>query len=208
MKLLTKPKQLQRWEKKNKISNKRFAKLTGLDPKKLKRSKKLPKFVGLSCLAIESAKKKSDAKKAIKSLKKKNANLKAKVIKLNKPLKKLDILKKSKKKLEGKLKKPKKTISKLKNTNKKLASKLKKPKKTISKLKNTNKKLVRKLKNNNKKLNKKISLMKPKKPSKSNKLKATKPNGSLDKVSAQNINIKTDITSPTSATKKEEPSQQ
>ena len=61
---------------------------------------------------------------------------------------------------------------------------------------------------NNKKLNKKISLMKPKKPSKSNKLKATKPNGSLDKVSAQNINIKTDITSPTSATKKEEPSQQ
>ena len=43
---------------------------------------------------------------------------------------------------------------------------------------------------------------------KSNKLKATKPNGSLDKVSAQNINIKTDITSPTSATKKEEPSQQ
>ena len=197
MKLLTKPKQLQRWEKKNKISNKRFAKLTGLDPKKLKRSKKLPKFVGLSCLAIESAKKKSDAKKAIKSLKKKNANLKAKVIKLNKPLKKLDILKKSKKKLEGKLKKPKKTISKLKNTNKKLVSKLKKPKKTISKLKN-----------NNKKLNKKISSMKPKKPSKSNKLKATKPNGSLDKVSAQNINIKTDITSPTSATKKEEPSQQ
>ena len=97
MKLLTKPKQLQRWEKKNKISNKRFAKLTGLDPKKLKRSKKLPKFVGLSCLAIESLKKKSDAKKAIKSLKKKNANLKAKVIKLNKPLKKLDILKKSKK---------------------------------------------------------------------------------------------------------------
>ena len=70
MKLLTKPKQLQRWEKKNKISNKRFARLTGLDPKKLKRSKKLPKFVGLSCLAIESAKKKSDAKKAIKSLKK------------------------------------------------------------------------------------------------------------------------------------------
>jgi hypothetical protein len=101
MKLLTKPKQLQRWEKKNKISNKRFAKLTGLDPKKLKRSKKLPKFVGLSCLAIESAKKKSDAKKAIKSLKKKNANLKAKVIKLNKPLKKLDILKKSKKKIRG-----------------------------------------------------------------------------------------------------------
>ena len=99
MKLLTKPKQLQRWEKKNKISNKRFAKLTGLDPKKLKRSKKLPKFVGLSCLAIESAKKKSDAQKAIKSLKKKNANLKAKVIKLNKPLKKLDILKKSKKKI-------------------------------------------------------------------------------------------------------------
>ncbi len=218
MKLLTKPKQLQRWEKKNKISNKRFAKLTGLDPKKLKRSKKLPKFVGLSCLAIESAKKKSDAKKAIQSLKKKNANLKAKVIKLNKPLKKLDILKKSKKKLESKLKKPKKTISKLKNINKKLASKLKKPKKTISKLKNTNKKLVSKLKkpkktisklkNNNKKLNKKISSMKPKKPSKSNKLKATKPNGSLDKVSAQNINIKTDITSPTSATKKEEPSQQ
>ena len=176
MKLLTKPKQLQRWEKKNKISNKRFARLTGLDPKKLRRSKKLPKFVGLSCLAIESAKKKSDAKKAIKGLKKKNANLKAKVIKLNKPLKKLDILKKSKKKLESKLKKPKKTINKLKN--------------------------------NNKKLNKKISLMKPKKPSKSNKLKATKPNGSLDKVSAQNINIKTDITSPTSATKKEVPSQQ
>ena len=74
MKLLTKPKQLQRWEKKNKISNKKFARLTGLDPKKLRRSKKLPKFVGLSCLAIESAKKKSDAKKAIKGLKKKNAN--------------------------------------------------------------------------------------------------------------------------------------
>ena len=52
MKLLTKPKQLQRWEKKNKISNKRFARLTGLDPKKLKRSKKLPKFVGLSLSLI------------------------------------------------------------------------------------------------------------------------------------------------------------
>jgi hypothetical protein len=37
MKLLTKPKQLQRWEKKNKISNKRFARLTGLDPKKVKK---------------------------------------------------------------------------------------------------------------------------------------------------------------------------
>ena len=77
MKLLTKPKQLQRWEKKNKISNKRFAKLTGLDPKKLKRSKKLPKFVGLSCLAIESAKKKSDAKKSYTKFKKKECKLKS-----------------------------------------------------------------------------------------------------------------------------------
>ncbi len=39
--------------------------------------------------------------------------------------------------------------------------------------------------------------------SKTKKIDLTKSNGSLDKVSAQNISIKTDITSPTSEEKPE-----
>ena len=71
MKLLKKTSQLKNWGKKNKISNKKFSKLTGLNFKKLRKSKKLPKVVGLSCLAIESAKKKSGEEKIIKNLKNK-----------------------------------------------------------------------------------------------------------------------------------------
>ena len=81
MQPLKKPTQLKRWGKKNKISNKKFSRLTGLSLKKMSKSKKLPKIVKLGCLAIEGAKKKSDQKKEIQVLKKKNKNLKAKIIK-------------------------------------------------------------------------------------------------------------------------------
>jgi hypothetical protein len=63
MKLLKKTSQLKNWGKKNKISNKKFSKLTGLNFKKLRKSKKLPKVVGLSCLASDSAKKNQVKKK-------------------------------------------------------------------------------------------------------------------------------------------------
>ena len=86
MQPLKKPTQLKKWGKKNKISNKKFSRLTGLSLKKISKSKKLPKIVKLGCLAIEDAKKKSDQKKEIQVLKKKNKNLKAKIIKFKKPV--------------------------------------------------------------------------------------------------------------------------
>ena len=55
MQPLKKPTQLKRWGKKNKISNKKFSRLTGLSLKKMSKSKKLPKIVipvhlsGTSC---------------------------------------------------------------------------------------------------------------------------------------------------------------
>ncbi len=110
MKLLKKTKQLESWGKKNKISNKKFSTLTGLKLKKLKKSKKLPKFVGLSCRAIENIKKISDQEKIIKNLQSKNKSLNAKIIKFKKPSKKIVELKKANKSLEAKLKKPKKQL--------------------------------------------------------------------------------------------------
>jgi predicted nuclease with TOPRIM domain len=181
MQPLKKPTQLKRWGKKNKISNKKFSRLTGLSLKKMSKSKKLPKIVKLGCLAIEGAKKKSDQKKEIQVLKKKNKNLKAKIIKF---------------------KKPNKNVSKLKKVNKKLESKLNKPKKVIKKLKSNNKKLKARLQKSDKKATK-TSQFTGKNMSKTKKIDLTKSNGSLDKVSAQNISIKTDITSPTSEEKPE-----
>jgi predicted RNase H-like nuclease (RuvC/YqgF family) len=202
MQPLKKPTQLKRWGEKNKISNKKFSRLTGLSLKKISKSKKLPKIVKLGCLAIEGAKKKSDQKKEIQVLKKKNKNLKAKIIKFKKPNKNVSKLKKVNKKLESKLKKPNKNVSKLKKDNKKLASKLNKPKKVIKKLKSNNKKLKARLIKGDKKATK-TSQSTGKNMSKTKKIDLTKSNGSLDKVSTQNINIKTDITSPTSEEKPE-----
>ena len=59
----------------------------------------------------------------------------------------------------------------------------------------TNKKLKQKIKKNTT-LGKKSTLKKQKKDTKLAKPKILKSNGSLDKVSTQNINIKTDITAP------------
>ena len=181
MQPLKKPTQLKRWGEKNKISNKKFSRLTGLSLKKISKEKKLPKIVKLGCLAIEGAKKKSDQKKEIQVLKKKNKNLKAKIIKF---------------------KKPNKNVSKLKKVNKKLESKLNKPKKVIKKLKSNNRKLKARLQKSDKKATK-TSQFTGKNMSKTKKIDLTKSNGSLDKVSAQNISIKTDITSPTSEEKPE-----
>merc|ERR1712022_45318 len=114
--------QLNKWVKKNKISKKRFSKLTGTSFRRLKKSKKLPKVVSLSCLALEMRKRENDKNKILKSAKKKNKNLKSKIVKITKNSNKLT---KAKKKLETKLKKPKKAIKNLKNSNKKLKSKLK-----------------------------------------------------------------------------------
>ena len=119
MQPLKKPTQLKRWGKKNKISNKKFSRLTGLSLKKMSKSKKLPKIVKLACEAIELKKK-----------------LKARLIKGDK-----------------------KATKTSQSTGKNM--------------------------------------------SKTKKIDLTKSNGSLDKVSTQNINIKTDITSPTSEEKPE-----
>ena len=64
MQLLKKSNQLDKWGKKNKISKKRFSKLTGTSFKRLKKSKKLPKVVSLSCLALEMRKRETDKNKA------------------------------------------------------------------------------------------------------------------------------------------------
>jgi len=71
MQLLKKSNQLDKWGKKNKISKKRFSKLTGTSFKRLKKSKKLPKVVSLSCLALEMRKRETDKNKILKSAKKK-----------------------------------------------------------------------------------------------------------------------------------------
>ncbi len=99
-------------------------------------------------------------------------------------------------------KKPNKNVSKLKKVNKKLESKLNKPKKVIKKLKSNNRKLKARLQKSDKKATK-TSHFTGKNMSKTKKIDLTKSNGSLDKVSAQNISIKTDITSPTSEEKPE-----
>jgi hypothetical protein len=57
--------------KKNKISKKRFSKLTGTSFKRLKKSKRLPKVVSLSCLALEMRKREDNKNKILKSAKKK-----------------------------------------------------------------------------------------------------------------------------------------
>merc|ERR1711998_43889 len=80
--------QLDKWGKKNKISKKRFSKLTGTSFKRLKKSKKLPKIVSLSCLALEMRKSENDKNKILKSAKKKKKKKKKKILKAAKKKKK------------------------------------------------------------------------------------------------------------------------
>ena len=188
MQLLKKSNQLDKWGKKNKISKKRFSKLTGTSFKRLKKSKKLPKVVSLSCLALEMRKNVNDKDKSLKLVKKKNKNLKSKIVKITKNSNKLT---KAKKKLEASLKKPKKSIKSLKNTNKKLKTKLKKPEKTIKSLKNTNKKLKSKLKGTNKKSKTSSSV-----GTKAVKPKESKKNGAVEKSNNQNNTFRTDLRKP------------
>ena len=188
MQLLKKSSQLDKWGRKNKISKKKFTKLTGTSFKRLKKSKKLPKVVRLSCLALELRKSENDKDKSLKLVKKKNKNLKSKIVKITKNSNKLS---KTKKKLETRLKKPKKTIKSLKNSKKKLENKLKKPKKTIKGLKNTNKKLKSKLKGTNKK-----SKTSSRVGTKAVKPKESKTNGAVEKSNNQNNTFKTDLRKP------------
>ena len=167
MQLLKKSSQLDKWGKKNKISKKKFSKLTGTNFKRLKKSKKLPKVVSLSCLALEMRKNINDKDKSLKLVKKKNKNLKSKIVKITKNSNKLT---KAKKKLEASLKKPKKSIKSLKNTNKKLKSKLK----------GTNKK----------------SKTSSSVGTKAVKPKESKKNGAVEKSNNQNNTFRTDLRKP------------
>ena len=112
-----KPKQFKSWLKSNKMSSKKFAKISGIKQQALKKAtkkKSLPKIIGLTCSTIDLEKKTKSLKKAnnsnkkllnkLKSVKKDNAKL-SKVAKKAKSIKKQNSkLKKNNKSLKAKLK--------------------------------------------------------------------------------------------------------
>jgi gamma-glutamylcysteine synthetase len=160
-----KPKQFKSWLKSNKMSSKKFAKISGIKQQALKKAtkkKSLPKIIGLTCSTIDLEKKTKSLKKSnnsnkkllnkLKSVKKDNAKL-SKVAKKAKSSNK-----NSTKKLASKLKSVKKDNAKLS----KVAKKAKSIKKQNSKLKNNNKALKAKLKKSTKLGAKKTSKTKAK----------------------------------------------
>ena len=160
-----KPKQFKSWLKSNKMSSKKFAKISGIKQQALKKAikkKSLPKIIGLTCSTVDLEKKTKSLKKSnnsnkkllnkLKSVKKDNAKL-SKVAKKAKSSNK-----NSTKKLASKLKSVKKDNAKLS----KVAKKAKSIKKQNSKLKNNNKALKAKLKKSTKLGAKKTSKTKAK----------------------------------------------
>jgi hypothetical protein len=196
-----KPKQFKSWLKSNKMSSKKFAKISGIKQQALKKAtkkKSLPKIIGLTCSTIDLEKKTKSLKKAnnsnkkllnkLKSVKKDNAKL-SKVAKKAK-----SISKNSAKKLASKLKSVKKDNAKLS----KVAKKAKSIKKQNSKLKKNNKSLKAKLKNSPKLgAKKKIKTKAKAKKTVATKAPVKKDNIALNK---DNISTKSNIKEPSGNT--------
>ena len=73
-----KPKQFKSWLKSNKMSSKKFAKISGIKQQALKKAtkkKSLPKIIGLTCSTVDLEKKTKSLKKSNNSNKKLLNNL-------------------------------------------------------------------------------------------------------------------------------------